>query len=85
MLEVMELLNPSQDSLTYFNRSKPVTIQTDANEYRLGNTFASETLTNVETWYANANENVFKFALPLKSFTYTSMKGTSQCRMTISP
>ena len=49
-------------TLTYYDNTKPVEINTDASEYGLGAAlmqnnrpiaFASKTLTDVETWYVN--------------------------------
>ena len=58
----LDLPDSAQCYLVYYNRSKTVVVQTDASEYWLGATllksghpiaFASNTLTDVETHYAN--------------------------------
>ena len=62
-LKSLDLSDPPQGySLAYYNRTKPVVIQTDASEVGLGAAllqggwpiaFASKTLTDVESCYAN--------------------------------
>ena len=58
-------------TLAYYDRSKPVVVQTDTSEYGVGAAllqggqpiaFASKTRTDVETFYANI-ESVFQYAL----------------------
>ena len=64
-------------TLAYYDRSKPVVVQTDASKYGLGTAllqggqpiaFASKTLTDIETHYVNI-ERVFQFALVWRNST----------------
>ena len=64
-------------TLTYFDHTKPVVIQTDASEYGLGAAlmqdgkpiaFASKTLTDVETRYANIEHECLSVCFVLEKF-----------------
>ena len=64
-------------TLAYYNRSKPVVVQTDVSEYGLGTvliqngcpiTFASKSLTDVETHYANIERECLSVCFGLKKF-----------------
>ena len=64
-------------TLAYYNRSQPLSIQTDASEYGLGAAllqnnrpipFASKTLTDVETRYANIERECLSFVFGLEKF-----------------
>ena len=64
-------------TLAYYDRTQPLTIQTDASEYGLGAellqnnrpiAFASETLTNVETRYANIEHECLSVVFGLEKF-----------------
>ena len=64
-------------TLTYFDYTKPVVIQTDASEYDLGAAllqdgrpiaFASKTLTDVETRYANIEQECLSVCFGLEKF-----------------
>ena len=79
-------------TLAYYDRTKPAMIQTYASEFRLGAAllqggqpiaFASKTLTDVESHYANI-ESVFQYALVWRNSTPISMGGMFSLRMTIS-
>ena len=68
------LLNPT---LMYYTRTRPVIVQTDASEYSLGTTpiqsgqpttFASKTLTDVETHYTNIKRECLSVCFSLKKF-----------------
>ena len=79
-------------TMAYYDRTKPAVIQTDASEYGLGAAllqgcqpiaFASKTLTDVESHYANIErESVFQYALVWRNSTPISMGGTFSLRMT---
>ena len=64
-------------TLTYYNRSKPVILQTDASEYGLGDsfiqsgcpiTFTSKTLTDIEISNANIERECQSVCFSLKKF-----------------
>ena len=64
-------------TLTYYYREKPITIQTNASEYGLGaalpqdghpSPFASKTLTDTETRYANTKRECLSFCFRFKKF-----------------
>ena len=64
-------------TLAYFDCTKPVVIQTDASEYGLGAAllqdgwpiaFASKTLTDIETWYANIEQECLSVCFGLEKF-----------------
>ena len=64
-------------TLTYYNCTKPLILQTDASEYGLGAAliqnnrpiaFASKTLTNVETRYANIERECLSVVFGLEKF-----------------
>ena len=64
-------------TLAYYDRSKPVMIQTDASKFRLGAAllqggrpiaFASKTLTNVESHYANIERECLSVCFGLEKF-----------------
>ena len=80
-------------TLTYYVRTQPLTLHTDASEYGLGAAllqnekpiaFASKTLTDVETRYANIERECLSVVFGLESSTHTSMGDRSPCTMTIS-
>ena len=68
-------------TLAYYDRSKPVVVQTDVSEYGLGTAllqggwpiaFASKTLTDIETCYANIERECLSVCFGLEKFhTYT--------------
>ena len=75
-------------TLAYFDRTKPVVIQTDASEYGLGAAllqdgrpiaFASKTLTDVETRYANIERECLSVCFGLEKF-HTYVYG---CHITV--
>ena len=62
-------------TLSYYDRTQPLVLQTDASEYGLSTAllqnnrpiaFASKTLTDIETRYANIERECFLFAMVLK-------------------
>ena len=64
-------------TLAYYDRSKPVVVQTDASKYRLGAAllqdgwpiaFASKTLTDIETHYANIERVCLSVCFGLEKF-----------------
>ena len=64
-------------TLVYYTRSKPVIVPTDASEYKLGTVliqsgypiaFASKTLPDFETHYANIERECLSVCLSLKKF-----------------
>ena len=64
-------------TLAYYDRTQPLTIQTDASQYGLGATllqnnrpiaFASKTLTDVETRYANLEHECLSVVFGLEKF-----------------
>ena len=64
-------------TLAYYDRSKPVVVQMDASKYGLGDTliqsscpiaFASETLTDVQTHYANIERECLSVCFGLEKF-----------------
>ena len=68
---------PLKTTLAYYDRTQPHTIQTDASEYGLGTAllqnnrpiaFASKTLTDVETRYANIKQECLSVVLGLEKF-----------------
>ena len=72
-------------TLAYYDRTQPLTIQTDAGEYGLGAehlqnnrpiAFASKTLRDVETRYANIEHECLSIGLDMKNFIHTSMEDT---------
>ena len=76
-------------TLAYYDRTKPVMIQTDASKFWLGTAllqggqpiaFTSKTLTDIESCYANI-ESVFHFALVWKNSTPIFMGGMYSLRM----
>ena len=64
-------------TLAYYDRSQPLSIQTDASEYGLGTAllqnnrpiaFASKTLTDMETRYANIERECLSVVFGLEKF-----------------
>ena len=64
-------------TLAYYNRSKPVIMQTDTSEYRLSTAliqgdhqmaFASKTCTDIETHYANIEQECLSVCFGLEKF-----------------
>ena len=64
-------------TLAYYDRAKPVIVQTDASEYGLGTVlihsscpiaFASKTLTDIETQYANIEQECLSVCFSLEKF-----------------
>ena len=81
-------------TLTYFDCTKPVVLQTDATEYGLGAallqdgrpiTFASKTLTDVETRYTNIEHKCLSVCFWLENFIQMYMVNTLQYKMITSP
>ena len=77
-------------TLAYFDCTKPVVIQTDASEYGLGAAllqdgrpiaFASKTLTDVETRYANIKCKCLSVCFGLENFIHMCMVATLQYKM----
>ena len=73
-------------TLACYDHTQPLVLQTSVNEYGLSAaliqnnrpiTFASKTLTDVETRYANIERECLSFVLVLKSFTHTFMVNMS--------
>ena len=73
-------------TLTYYDHTKPLVLQTDTSEYGFGTAliqnnrpiaFASKTLTNVETRYMNIGRECISVCLASKSFILTYTVDTS--------
>ena len=81
-------------ALAYYDKTQPVIVQTNASEYGLGATliqsgwpitFASKTLTDVETHYAALRKTAYWCALALRNSTPTYSAGMSSSRVTVKP
>ena len=76
-LEVLDLLYPYQDPLTYYNRTWPVITKTDATEYGLGTvlnqngcsfTLTSKTLIDIENHCVNIERQCLSVCFSLNKF-----------------
>ena len=80
--------------LRYYDRTRPVTVQADASQRGLGAclvqegkpiTFASKSLTDTETRYANIERELLAIVFACQRFNTTCSGGSSQLRATTSP
>ena len=81
-------------TLTYYDRTQPVIIQTNSRQYGLGATliqnghpitFASKMFTNVRTGYAHTKMECLSVCFNLESSTLTPLAGITPSKMTTNP
>ena len=75
--QALDLQHTAQHHTQYYDRTQPVIVQADTSEYGLGTTliqsgwpiaFGSNTLTDVETCYANIKRECLSVCFGLKKF-----------------